>query len=37
LVTRDSILQLHLAPGGGGAIRLKPATQEERQSLKSKV
>jgi len=36
LVTRDSILSLHLAPGGGAAIRLKPATQEEMLSLKSK-
>jgi alpha-glucosidase len=27
-VTRDSILSLHLAPGGGEANRLKPATAE---------
>ena len=37
LVTRDSILSLHLAPGGGNAIRLKPATPEEEQSLKTKL
>jgi alpha-glucosidase len=29
LVTRDSILSLHLAPGGGEAVRLKPATGED--------
>ena len=36
LVTRDSILSLHLAPGGGEAIRLKPATQKEQETLKTK-
>ena len=36
LVTRDSILPLHLAPGGGEAIRLKPATPEEQETLKAK-
>jgi alpha-glucosidase len=36
LVTRDTILSLHLAPGGGAAIRLKPATREEQQSLKAR-
>jgi alpha-glucosidase len=30
LVTRDSILSLHLVPGGGEAIRLKLATPEEQ-------
>jgi alpha-glucosidase len=35
LVTHDSILPLHLAPGGGEAIRLKPATQEEQEILKA--
>ncbi len=29
LVTRDSAFPFHLAPGGGEAIRLKPATAEE--------
>jgi alpha-glucosidase len=37
LVTCDSILSLHLAPGGGAAIRLKPATEEEQKSLKTKI
>ncbi len=36
LVTRDSIFSFHLAPGGGEAIRLKPATPEEQKALKSK-
>ncbi len=36
LVTRDSIFSFHLAPGGGEAIRLKPATPEEEEILKSK-
>jgi alpha-glucosidase len=36
IVTRDSILNLHLAPGGGEAIRLKPATQVELDTLKPK-
>jgi alpha-glucosidase len=27
-VTRDSILALHLAPGGGEAVRLKPASRD---------
>ena len=36
LVTRDSILPLHLAPGEGEAIHLKPATQEEQEILKAK-
>jgi hypothetical protein len=36
LVTRDSILALHLAPGGGEAIRLKPAMQEEQEILKAR-
>jgi alpha-glucosidase len=35
LVTRDSILPLHLASGGGEAIRLKPATQAEQEKLKN--
>ena len=34
LVTRSSVLTLHLAPGGGAAIRLKPATREEESALK---
>jgi alpha-glucosidase len=34
LVTRDSILKLHLAPGGGEAIRLAPATPAEMLQLK---
>jgi hypothetical protein len=33
LVTRDSILSFHLAPGGGEAIRLKPATPEEQTNV----
>jgi alpha-glucosidase len=33
LVTRDSVLTLHLAPGGGEAIRLKPATPAEQAAL----
>ena len=37
LVTSDSTLSLHLAPGGGEAIRLKPATEAEQQTLKSKI
>jgi alpha-glucosidase len=36
LVTRDSILSLRLAPGGGEAVRLKPATPEEQETLKAK-
>jgi hypothetical protein len=36
LVTRDSVLFLHLAPGGGEAVRLKPATAEEQKLLKAK-
>jgi hypothetical protein len=36
LETRGSILSLHLAPGGGEAIRLKPATPEEQAKLKAK-
>ena len=36
LVTRDSILPLHLAPGGGEAIRLKPATPEEQEITQGK-
>ncbi len=35
LVTSDSILPLHLAPGGGEAIRLKPATPAEKEILKA--
>jgi alpha-glucosidase len=35
-VTSDSILTLHLAPGGGEAIRLKPATPEEVTAFNSK-
>jgi alpha-glucosidase len=35
LVTRDSILLLHLAPGGGEAIRMKPATREEQEKLRN--
>jgi len=34
LVTGDSTLSLHLAPGGGEAIRLKPATEAEQKTLK---
>jgi alpha-glucosidase len=34
LVTRDSVLSLHLAPGGGEAIRLKPATPAEQKMIK---
>jgi len=34
LVTRDSILPLHLAAGGGEAIRFKPATEKEKSELK---
>jgi alpha-glucosidase len=37
LVTRDSILSLRLAPGGGEAIRLKPATQAEQETIKTKI
>ena len=33
LVTRDFVLTLHLAPGGGEAIRLKPATPAEQAAL----
>lgn len=29
LVDRDTTLELRLAPGGGQAIRLRPATEEE--------
>jgi alpha-glucosidase len=36
LATSASILSLHLAPGGGEAIRLKPATPEEQATLKAK-
>ncbi len=36
LVTRDSNFSFHLAPGGGEAIRLKPATPEEIKLLKAK-
>jgi alpha-glucosidase len=36
LVTRDSNLSLHLAPGGGEAVRLKLATREEQDKFKSK-
>ena len=32
VVTRDSILNLHLAPGGGEAIRLKPATTQAEKN-----
>jgi alpha-glucosidase len=35
LVTRNTNLALHLAPGGGEAIRLKPATPEEAKSFTS--
>jgi alpha-glucosidase len=35
LVTCDSILPLHLAAGGGQAIRLKLATSEEKAALKN--
>jgi alpha-glucosidase len=34
LVNRDSTLSLHLAPGGGAAVRLKPASKEEQITLK---
>jgi alpha-glucosidase len=34
IVTRDSILPLHLASGGGEAIRLRPATDGDQTSLK---
>jgi len=34
LVTRDSTLSLHLAPGGGEALRLKPATPQGQEKLK---
>jgi alpha-glucosidase len=33
LVNRDSILSVHLAPGGGEAIRLRPATTAEQKGL----
>jgi alpha-glucosidase len=36
LVTAGSTLPLHLAPGGGEAIRLKPATAEEQKTLAAK-
>jgi alpha-glucosidase len=36
LVTCDSTLSLHLAPGGGAAMRLKPATQQDQEKLKPK-
>ncbi len=35
LVTRHSSLTLHLAPGGGVAIHLKPATREQEQALRA--
>jgi alpha-glucosidase len=35
LVTRSSSLAVHLAPGGGVAIHLKPATHEQEQALKA--
>jgi hypothetical protein len=33
-VAHDSVLSLHLAPGGGKALRLKPVTQEAIKRLK---
>ncbi len=33
LVTSKTTLPLHLAPGGGAAIRLKPATSEEQNNV----
>ena len=36
LVTGESLLSLRLAPGGGEAIRLKPATKEDQERLKAK-
>jgi alpha-glucosidase len=35
LVDRDAILTLRLAPGGGQALRLKPATVEEMAALQA--
>lgn len=35
LVTHDTIFPLHLAPGGGEAIRLKPASPTEQVTLKA--
>ena len=35
LVTQDSVLAFHLAPGGGAAVRLRPATPEDKQLLKA--
>jgi alpha-glucosidase len=35
LVNRDSLLPLHLAPGGGEAVRLKPATAAEMRAVQS--
>ncbi|MDB6018254.1 MAG: alpha-glucosidase [Pedosphaera sp.] len=34
LVNRDSTLSLHLASGGGAAIRLKPASSEDQSKFK---
>jgi alpha-glucosidase len=35
-VTCDSVLLLHLAPGGGEAIRLRPATPGDQAALRTK-
>jgi alpha-glucosidase len=36
LVAHDSTFSFHLVPGGGEAIRLKPATPEEQKMLQAK-
>jgi hypothetical protein len=35
LVTSKTQLSLKLAPGGGAAVRFKPATNEEKKVLKT--
>jgi alpha-glucosidase len=35
IVTADTILEARLAPGGGGAIRLRPATEADVSSFDS--
>jgi alpha-glucosidase len=32
MVTRETVLSMHLAPGGGEAIRIRPATREKLQA-----
>jgi alpha-glucosidase len=35
IVTADTVLDVRLAPGGGGAIRLRPATEADVSSFDS--